>query len=183
VIAYLRSLPAIENQVPASESDFPMNFIINTIPAKASLSKMPQAADSIAYGKYVVTAASCGECHTPFDKGQLRMEEFLSGGREFPLPSGTVISANLTPDKETGIGNWSREMFMNKFRAYRDSATAHQKVDFMKDFNTIMPWTMYAGMTDQDLAAIYAYLQSVEPIKKSVVKFTPAKTANPTAGR
>jgi len=171
VIAYLRTLPSIDNKVAESESDFPMNFIINTIPSKAQLSKMPSPSDTVAYGQYLVTAASCGECHTPFEQGKLVMDKYLAGGRVFEMPSGTLTSLNLTPDPQTGIGNWSKEMFIQKFSLFRDSAYAHQKVDFMKEYNSIMPWTMYAGMTDDDLAAIYAYLRSVQPIKNKVVRF------------
>lgn len=173
VIAYVRSLPAIENTIPASESDFPMNFIINTIPSKAKMSKMPAKSDTVAYGKYLLTAASCGECHTPFTKGSLEMDKFMGGGRVFEMPAGTLVSANISPDMETGIGKWNLETFLARFRMYRDSSAAHQKVDFMKEYNTIMPWTMYAGMTDEDLTAIYAYMKTLKPIKNSVTRFTP----------
>lgn len=174
VIAYVRTLPAIENKVPESKSDFPMNFIINTIPSKPSFTKRPSPDDAVAYGKYMITAASCGDCHTPFEKGKLVEDMFLAGGRTFELPSGLLTSSNLTPDAETGIGNWTKETFLNRFRMFRDSANAHQKVDFMKEYNSIMPWTQYAAMTDQDLSAIYDYLRTLKPIKNNVVKFKPA---------
>ena len=181
VIAYVRSIPAIENKVPESESSFPMNFIINTIPEKAKPTKRPDPNDAIAYGKYLVTAASCGECHTPFEKGSFDEKFRLAGGRTFELPAGTLTTSNLTPDNETGIGTWTKELFVNKFKAYRDSAMAHQKADFMTEYNTIMPWIMYAGMTDQDLNAIYDYLRTVKPIKNKIEKWTPRpKEANQT---
>ncbi|MGB8194043.1 MAG: c-type cytochrome [Chitinophagaceae bacterium] len=173
VIAYVRSLPAIENKVPESESDFPMSFIINTIPSKASLTTKPSSDDVVAYGKYMATATSCGDCHTPFEKGQMVEEMFMAGGRKFEMPAGLLITPNLTPDLETGIGSWTKEAFLNRFRSFRDSANVHQKVDFMKEYNTIMPWAMYANMTDQDLSAIYEYLKTLKSIKNSVVKFTP----------
>lgn len=175
IIAYVRSLPPIEHKVPESSYDFPMNFIINTIPQKPEPTKRPSPADRIAYGKYMVTSASCGECHTPFDKGKFDTTKFLAGGRTFGLPAGDVTSANLSPDKETGIGNWSREDFMKRFTAYRDSAYAHRQIDFMNDFATVMPWSVYAGMTDDDLSAIYEYLMSREPVKQQIVKFVPRK--------
>lgn len=178
VIAYVRSLPAIENKVPDSDPQFPMNFIINTLPAEASLSTKPPASDSLAYGKYLVIATSCGDCHTPFDKGKYDEKLRLAGGRIFEMPAGTVTSANITPDTETGIGNWTKEAFVQRFKTFRDSANAHQKVDFTKEYNSIMPWVMYAGMTDEDLGAIYTYLRSLKPIKNSVVKFKP-RTAPP----
>jgi mono/diheme cytochrome c family protein len=171
IIAYVRSLPAIENTVPQSSSDFPMNFIINTIPSKASLTTKPSNTDAVAYGKYMVTAASCGECHTPFEKGKLLDEFYMAGGRVFEMPAGTLTSVNITPDPQTGIGNWTKEAFIGKFKMYRDSANSHMKVDFMKEYNTIMPWTMYARMTDEDLGAIYTYLRTIKPINKTNVKF------------
>ena len=107
------------------------------------------------------------------------MEKFMAGGRSFEMPAGTLTSSNLTPDPQTGIGNWTREMFLGRFKMYRDSAAAHQRVDFMKEYNTIMPWTMYAQMTDEDLSAIYAYIRTLKPVKNTVTKFTPRAT-NPT---
>ena len=175
IIAYIRTLPPIEHKVLDSEYDFPMNFIIHTIPEKAEPVKRPSPSDRIAYGKYMVRSASCGECHTPFDKGAFDTTKFLAGGRTFALPSGDVTSANLTPDKATGIGNLSKEAFMQKFTAYRDSSYSHRQIDFMNDFATIMPWSVYAGMTDDDLSAIYEYLASVKPIEHKVEKFKARK--------
>src|SRR6478752_6231568 len=71
IIAYIRSLPAITHEVPASQADFPMSIIINTIPQKASLTKKPAETDVVNYGKYLVNAAACQECHTQFSKGKL----------------------------------------------------------------------------------------------------------------
>jgi hypothetical protein len=96
------------------------------------------------------------------------------GGRDFRFPDGSVvISANITPDKETGIGAWNEEMFINRFKQYADSAYTSPSVA-MGEFNSVMPWTMYGHMEEGDLAAIYAYLQSVKPISNSVTKFTAA---------
>jgi mono/diheme cytochrome c family protein len=58
IIAYIRTLKPIENEVPESSSDFPMNLIINTIPRKAHLSKRPEKSDIVNYGKYLVPDAS-----------------------------------------------------------------------------------------------------------------------------
>ena len=173
VIAYLRTLAPIENKVPDPESDFPMNFIINTIPAKARLTDKPATSNPVAYGKYLVTAAACFDCHTPFEGGKFEEEKAFAGGRSFPLPAGLLTSANITPDSETGLGSWSKETFIQKFSMYRDSAVANKKLDFMKEFNTIMPWTVYSGMTDDDLGAIYAYLRTLKPIKHKINKFVP----------
>ena len=178
VICYLRSLTPIDYKVPESEYDFPMNFIINTIPQKPSFTKRPDTSNVVEYGKYLITAASCGECHTPFDKGKFDTAMKYAGGRAFTLPAGTVTTINLTPDQETGIGNWSKDMFMDKFRQYRDSSFAHRKVNFMSEYSTIMPWSVYAGMTDHDLGAIYEYLVTLKPIPNKIEKWKPHVVAS-----
>jgi hypothetical protein len=172
LIAYVRSLPSIENEVPESVSDFPMNFILNTIPSKGTPTKRPDPTDVLANGSYMTNASGCIECHTQVDKGQIIPELAFGGGREFKLPDGSVVrSSNLTPDDETGIGNWSEQAFVQRFKMYTDSAYVLPAVS-PGDFNTYMPWTMYANMTETDLKAIYAYLRTVKPLKNSVVKFT-----------
>ena len=171
VIAYIRTLTPIENVTELSTSDFPMNFIIHTIPKNPTFSTIPSADDKVAYGKYLATAASCIECHTKFDKGEFVGAPF-EGGREFPFPDGTILrSANITPHA-TGIGTWSEDMFVLKFKQYADSLYQPQKIA-AGQFQSIMPWTMYAHMTEQDIRAIYAYLQTVTPSENNVVKFTP----------
>jgi|SRR6185312_10425050 len=171
VIAYLRSIPAIENKVPESHSDFPMNFIVNTIPQKAVPGKIPgDSRDSVAQGKYLFTLSACHECHTPLEKGKFDESFAMAGGRAFQLPGGMLRSANITPDKKTGIGNWTREMFITRFMQYRDSAQAHRTVG-PGELQTIMPWTMYATMKDEDLNNIYSYLRTLPAIHHEVVKF------------
>lgn len=170
VIAYIRTLQPIENKVPESVADFPMNFILNTIPKKAEPLNLPAAGDSLSKGKYLLTIAACHDCHTPFEKGKFDESMALAGGRVFPAPGGMVTSANITPDKETGIGSWTREFFVNHFAMYRDSATAH-RVIHPGELQTIMPWTLYGRMTDADLADIYAYLQTIQPIRHVVTKW------------
>ncbi len=174
IIAYVRSLPAIENNVPDSEADFPMNFIINTIPTKPVHQTRPEKTDLLAYGAYMTNAAGCGECHTQVDKGQIIPELMFGGGRDFKFPDGSVVrSANISPDQETGIGKWTEEMFLQRFKAYADSAYVTPSVA-AGEFNSIMPWTMYSKMNEEDLVAIYSYLRTVKPITNTVVKFTPA---------
>lgn len=174
VIAYIRSLSPIENKPELSSSDFPMNFIINTIPKKPVFTNIPQQSDKINYGKYMVTAAGCMDCHTKQDKGEF-VGEFYAGGFEFRLPDGSVVrSSNLTPDKETGIGNWNSEQFVSRFKMYADSSYVNPKVT-TGEFQTTMPWIMYSGMKKTDLEAIFAYLQSLSPVKNQVEKFTPSK--------
>ncbi len=170
VIVFLRSLNPIQHAVPEPVSDFPMNFILNTIPEKADPQTMPPTEDSIANGKYLFNIAACHDCHTPYDKGKFVESEAMGGGRVFPVPGGMITSANITPDKETGIGLWSREMFIQHFAMYRDSTNAH-RIIHAGEMQTIMPWTMYGKMTDRDLANIYAFIQTIKPLSNKIVKW------------
>lgn len=82
----------------------------------------------------------------------------FSGGREFQFPGGAIVrGSNITPDDETGIGKWSKETFVERFKMYADTAFVSPTVN-PGDFNTVMPWLMYCQMTEQDLSAIYEYL-------------------------
>lgn len=172
IIAYIRTIEPIKNDIPESHSDFPMNFIINTIPHKASPSKRPEKSDVLNYGKYLANA--CIECHTQFEKGQLVAGTEFGGGREFPFPDGSVVrSANISSDEDSGIGGWDEETFVSLFKAHSDSATLNTNLK-PGDFNSIMPWTMLGTMHEEDLKAIFAFLKTVTPIKNEVVKFTPA---------
>lgn len=181
VIAYLRTLPSIPNDVPARKLDFPLNFIVETLPKPAAFRKKPDTLDRVAYGEYLVNLASCNHCHTPVgeDHNPIPGREF-SGGTDIKLPYGTIRPANLTPDKETGLGNWTEQQFVARFKAHYSQNMSAPKVD-PKGFNSIMPWTMYAGMTERDLGAIYAYFRSLKPVKNQVVKFTPAADPKPMA--
>lgn len=168
IIAYLRTLEPIEDNVPPSKAHFPMNFIINTIPKKGESGKKPDRSDKIAYGSYLVNAASCMECHSQEKQGQLISGLEYSGGREFLMPFGIIRSANITPDKETGIGAWDEDSFVARFKTYSKPESAYPVGE--NDFNTIMPWTMYAQMEEEDLRAIYAYLSTLPPKKNQVVR-------------
>lgn len=171
IIAYIRSLPPIENDIPESIADFPMNFIINTIPVKANPQKLPSKSDTLAYGKYLVNAGSCIDCHTPVEKGQIIASLAYSGGREFAMPGGMLRSSNITADPATGIGAWTEDVFVQKFKVYADSSYQLLAVK-PGDFNSIMPWKMYSGMTEYDLKAIYQFLRTVKPVSNKVEKFS-----------
>lgn len=176
IIAYIRTLKPIDNKVESSHSDFPMNFIVNTIPKKAEFTKLPPESDVINYGKYMTNASGCMECHTKDDKGQLIAGMEYGGGRAFMLPDGsTVRSANISPDVTTGIGGWSADMFVNFFHSRSDSLAVNAKVK-TGEFNSIMPWSMYGKMKESDIRAIYAYLKTVTPINNAVEKFSGAIT-------
>ena len=171
IIAYLKTLPPIENNVSASKPEFPMNLIMRTIPAKNDLHPVPDKSNSAEYGKYLVNASGCNDCHTQQEKGEYKMNLYLAGGQEFKLPGNVILRpANITPDKETGIGTWTKEQFLARFRAYAEGAYNAPTVK-EGEFNTIMPWTFFAGMTDEDLGAIYDYLRTIKSIPNRVTKF------------
>ncbi len=172
LIAYIRTLAPVKHDVQPAEADFPVNFIINTMPTQANLTKRPSETDVVDYGRYVATAAGCVECHSKREKGTKVPGTEYGGGMEFIMPNGITTSANISPDKTNGIGSWTADAFVKRFKAYADSTYKPHKVG-PKDMNTAMPWMMYAGMKETDLRAIFAYLQTVTPLDNKVVKFRP----------
>jgi mono/diheme cytochrome c family protein len=178
IIAYIRTLQPHETTYPKRKLNFPLNLIVNTMPKKAEPGKRPNDNDTLAYGAYLVQAAACRECHTKADKGVPIPGMDLAGGNEYSLGGGSTLqSTNITPDKETGIGTWSKEQFVSRFTQYANG-TAKPVAVKAGQFQTIMPWWKYGGMTQKDLGAIYAYLKTVKPVKNSVVKFQSKPIAN-----
>lgn len=170
IVAYIRSLPPIQNSVPASTLNFPMNLIVRTIPRDAKPDPAPDTSDMIAYGKYLVTIGACTDCHTPAEKGQPLPGMDYAGGFAFLLPDGNIVrSANITSDNATGIGGWTKEFFIKRFKLY-DNPEA-QKIPAEKGKITVMPWTALAGITERDLGAMYSYLRTIHPVKNKVEKF------------
>lgn len=173
VIAFLRTLEPVESNHPKSEADFPFNFILRTLPKEAELTTKPAKTDRIAYGNYMFTAAACAECHTQFENGKFT-DPLGGGGREFTFPDGSILrTPNLTPH-ETGLKNLTREEFINLFKKYADSTYVIPDVK-PGEFQTLMPWSMYADMKSEDISAIYDYLQTLEPYENVVERFTPAQ--------
>jgi mono/diheme cytochrome c family protein len=114
--------------------------------APATLAK----ADLIERGAYLAKAADCMVCHTTRDGQE------YAGGLAFKLPFGTLYSTNNTPDKETGIGNYSDQDFLNAIhRGIREDGAR---------LYPAMPFTSYTYMTDADALAIKAYLFSLPPV-------------------
>jgi len=170
IIAYVRTLKPIEAAHPKASLDFPLNILVHTMPQKAQLSKIPNPADSVAYGEYIVRSAGCMDCHSQDNNGEYLPGLEYAGGKAFKVGSVTVHSANITPDVQTGIGNWTAEQFVTRFKTYSDMA----KAPAVKpgEFQTIMPWWNYSGMTETDLKAAYNYLRTLKPVKNAVTKLT-----------
>jgi mono/diheme cytochrome c family protein len=114
-------------------------------------------------GKYLVTLASCTDCHTPgFFFGKPDMARYLGGSEVgFEIPGlGVFVGPNLTPDKETGLGNWTDEQIVAALK------TGHRPDGRM--LAPIMPWKALASLTQEDALAIVAYLRSLPPVKNKV---------------
>jgi mono/diheme cytochrome c family protein len=172
IIAYLRTLQPVQKKVPLSKADFPVNFIINTMPKKAHLVKKPEPAAVVSYGAYLVNAAGCVDCHSKTEKGRIIGGTEFGGGMEFKQPAGVLRSPNLTPDAATGIGSWTKEQFVSRFKFYTSAGYISPRIG-IKELNTPMPWVMYGGMKEDDLVAVYAYLKTLKPITNEVERFTP----------
>jgi hypothetical protein len=106
IVAYLRTVPPVKNIVPKSVYNIPLRRTYDSpVGSGTEISRM----DPVAYGAYLASALGhCIECHTPMKGPQRDFERRLgAGGLEVSGPWGVAISANITPDKETGIGAWS----------------------------------------------------------------------------
>ena len=119
--------------------------------------------DAVKRGAYVMAAADCESCHT--DKQHKGPP--LAGGRALATPFGTFYGRNITPDKETGIGDWTEAQF---HRALRDG------IDDDGDFLfPVFPYPSFTGMSDADISDLYAYLMAQKPVaqrnKPHEVKF------------
>jgi mono/diheme cytochrome c family protein len=108
-------------------------------------------ASAVERGAYLARAADCMVCHTTQGGKE------YAGGLGFKLPFGTLYSTNITPDKETGIGNYSDQDFLNALHrgTRRDGARLYPA----------MPYTSYTYITDADALAIKAYLFSLAPVR------------------
>jgi hypothetical protein len=89
-----------------------------------------------------------------------------------------VVSANITPDEETGIGAWTEQLFVNRLTAYKEMAKDPPKVG--PESFTLMPWLNLSQIEPQDLSAIYAYLRTQRPIHNHVETHPAATRAQGT---
>jgi hypothetical protein len=175
VVVYLRTLKSIHSGVPAKHIDFPVNLMIKFAPKPVDgVVTSPDPHDSAAYGKYLTTIGGCYECHTPHDDhNALVADKPFAGGWEMKGPWGRNYTANLTP-AGAYMSHATKEEFLGRFKAFA-SMDANSAPDAPAGHNTVMPWIAFAGMTDNDLGAIYDYLKTVKPIENKVVTFPDAK--------
>jgi mono/diheme cytochrome c family protein len=160
-----------------------------TATATFSLSGRAAETTPVERGRYLVTTSGCHDCHTPWHIGPQGpapdMSRALSGhpatDELAPLPPaspgwpvsasptntawsgpwGVSFTANLTPDKATGLGAWTADEFVAAIRTGRHQGRG-------REILPPMPAPVYAQMTDADLRAMFAYLQSVPAIANKV---------------
>ena len=126
-------------------------------------SSQAPAQDQIARGKYLVTLGLCTDCHTPGHFfGKPDDQRFLGGSEVgFEMPGlGVFHGPNLTPDKGTGLGNWSSAEIVT---AFQTGVRPDGRI-----LAPIMPWKALAQLNRDDANAIAAYLKSLPPVKNKV---------------
>ena len=114
-------------------------------------------------GKYLVKFGGCNDCHTPgYFLGNPDTARFLGGSDVgFEVPGlGTFVGRNLTPDKDTGLGNWTKEEIIT---AFQTGVRPDGRV-----LGPPMPWRSYAGLTQSDANAIADYLRSLPPVHQAI---------------
>jgi hypothetical protein len=164
--------------------------LLLVLPVSLTAADRPANSEAVARGKYLVDAIGCSDCHTPLvmgPKGPERDTARLLSGHPADLvmpaapalgegpwvftgsgtltawsgPWGTSFTANLTPDPETGLGSWTAEQFVETIRSRRHLGRGRPLLP-------PMPAEFYANLTDVDLKAIFAYLQSIPAVVNRV---------------
>jgi mono/diheme cytochrome c family protein len=123
-------------------------------PASAS-AQAPPGVDVLARGKYVFGAAGGCGCHTEKDR------PVNSGGRKYDGPFGTVFSSNITPDRQTGIGDWTDEQIITAIRLGR-RPNGERLIP-------VHPYPVFNGMAEEDLRALVAFLRSLPAVNRAKV--------------
>jgi cytochrome c553 len=170
IVAYLRTLKPIKNKIPARQLFVPISVVYPAPALQPTVdgNVRPPETDKVKYGEYLTNAAACSDCHTPMTQKGYDFSKMFAGGFTFDVGTFKVTTANITSDSATGIGTWTEERFLNKFLPYREEKNYNYDPGRQ---NTIMPVTPYAGMKDDDLKAIYAYLHSLKPISNKIEKY------------
>ena len=124
VMAYIRSLKAIENHAcPDAELNFPMNLIVRTIPRPAASSRGRRPSDKVAYGAYIDAVGALRATVTR--RSTIAVNRCRARFRRRAGVRSTtgyrVRAANITPDADTGIGSWTEQQFVDKFKGFENT--------------------------------------------------------------
>lgn len=152
VVAYLRSVPAIRNEVPAPV----YRAVIKAQPLPGAERPIPESAlaDKVKRGFYLATIGHCMECHTPQVNGAPDVPNGIGkGGREFPGPWGVSVSPNITSHPTAGLGAWSDDEIKR--------AIAQGIGRDGRRLKPPMAYDYYAKISPDDLAAMVAWLRTV----------------------
>jgi hypothetical protein len=163
LVAYLNTLPPVKHRVERSRVDFPVSVLIKSVPQPAGSVLQADRSDRLAYGGYLVNLAGCGGCHTQSEQGKPKPGVAFAGGERFAFPGALVVSANITPDPQTGIGRWKEPDFVEKFHQYREYVAKGSPAAGPENF-TIMPWLEFSQLDAGDLGAIYTFLRTQKPV-------------------
>jgi mono/diheme cytochrome c family protein len=155
IVAYLRSVKPVTHKVEKSVFKIPLPDSYGpTITHVPDVSRQNRTA----YGRYLANIGHCLECHTPMEKGKLVMTRMGAGGRELPaFPSGTVITANLTPANPDGIAKWTNAQV-------EETITTGVRPDG-RQLVRLMAFDWYKNIEKSDLDALVAYLRTLKPAK------------------
>ena len=170
LVAFMNTLRPVKNKVPRSEVKFPVSMLIRTAPKPAGHVPPSDRRSVVEYGRYLVTAAGCAHCHTGADGVK------FAGGEEFNFPGMKVVSSNITPDKEAGIGSWTENYFVSRFQAYKPYVEKGAPAAAPNTF-TVMPWLSYSQLEADDLKAIYAYIRTQPAASKRIDTHPPVLRA------
>jgi len=135
-------------------------FIVAPASQGSSYAAGSADADRVARGAYLTTTSLCNDCHTPgYLLGHPDDSRHLAGTDVgFEIPGlGYFYGPNLTPDRDTGLGNWSEDEIVT---ALRTGVRPDGRV-----LAPIMPWMTFASLSDEDAYAIAAYLKSLTPYR------------------
>ncbi|MGH9498461.1 MAG: cytochrome c [Terriglobales bacterium] len=159
VVVYMRSLAPVRNQLPKTEIIFPVKYLIRSVPQPITVPvSAPDPTDRLRWGAYLVKIGNCADCHTPSEQGESIPGLDYAGGQVFSGPWGRTVSANITPDA-SGISYYDEALFIQVMR------TGYVKA---RRLDPLMPTEQYRGMTDDDLKAMFAYLQTLKPVRHRV---------------
>jgi mono/diheme cytochrome c family protein len=153
IVAYMQSLKPVSNKVPDPVYKAP--FSLHRFPGTEK--PMPEAdlKDKVKHGFYLASIGHCLECHTPMERGQLKLDQIGKGGREFPGPWGVSTSRNITSSKTAGIGDWTD--------AEIKAAITQGKRKDGSPLKPPMGFGYYAKMTDSDLNDVIAWVRTLPP--------------------
>jgi len=169
LVAYLNTLAPVRNQLPKTEIMFPVSMFIKGVPQPVGSVPDQDRGKPEVWGGYLATVGGCMFCHTPATRGQPDLAKQFAGGHKFEVNGMLSVSANITPHTGTGIGDWDFDRFVKRFREYRKYADEGSPKVGPEKF-TVMPWLNLSKLTDEDLAALYAFLRTLTPVDNKVEK-------------